>query len=655
MTRLRATFVLVSLLIVPASLILAEDTPPESSETPVRTVHLTLRDGSESIWSGEVTIPDSDTATTSITATDGTTADTLAASALAALAAADAIAPEFSISNLQYFSSYGSFYTKCITAATEKCDNWQYVVDDAYPSIGMDQFLLQDSDSLFIYFGSPRRVTLSTTSVATNASFTATAEQYVPASDSYAATTGVTIGVTQPNPDDPYSPIIVATSTVDAAGSAAFTLSLPGTYALGIMEDYYYPASPLSVTEVAAEAEETPEEELSDPAPRSGGGGGSSAPAHVEMNVPAALSFLALNQREDGSFETALLTDWAAFAFAATPEHESGETMLRAYLTEALVDFSNVTDHERRAMALLALGVDPRTGTAVDHIAKILSNFDGTQFGNPSLVNDDIFALLPLLRTGYGPNDEEVTSALSFIIAKQRSDGSWDGSVDLTAAAIQAIGSLVSRPGVADAMQKAGGYLHAHQKTDGGFGNSFSTSWALQAIVARGENADTWQPAGKNPEDYLASLQASDGGLEPQSSDTRTRIWATEYAIPAALGKDWRSIMRSFEKSAVPENVVHDSIATTSPLSVSVVEEVLQLPAIVMEEIPIISASDGPSAPFIAAPLPQVSKVTSSPEPISPAIRHVAAAAAIEPAKDGIFARAWGWIARLGTAVRSLF
>ncbi|MEK7155804.1 MAG: hypothetical protein AAB734_02895, partial [Patescibacteria group bacterium] len=307
---MRTLFALVCFLtIVPASIILAEDVPPESmDEAPERTVSLTLRDGETLVFTGNVSLPDSDTATTSITASDDTAAEALAASALAALIIADAASPDFSISNLQYFSSYGSFYTKCITHIVEKCDNWQYVVGDVYPSIGMDQFLLHDGDTLFVYFGSPRRTTLSAHAVLVGEPVTATAEKYVPASDTYTPVLGITIGVTQTNPDDPYTPLILATSTTDAAGAAIFTLSATGTYAIGIAEDYYYPSIALTVETPAADVEEKPApEELPEQPQQSNGGSGSSATSHVEVDITAALLFLAANQNADGSFATPLL------------------------------------------------------------------------------------------------------------------------------------------------------------------------------------------------------------------------------------------------------------------------------------------------------------------------------------------------------------
>ncbi len=101
-----------------------------------------------------------------------------------------------------------------------------------------------------------------------------------------------------------------------------------------------------------------------------------------------------------------------------------------------------------------------------------------------------------------------------------------------------------------ESLAKAKQYLKTQQQSSGGWGNSFSTSWALQAIAAFGESGDAWAPSGLNPRDYLSSLQQSDGGLELTSASTQNRVWATEYAIPASLGKHWLSLLQSFSKPA---------------------------------------------------------------------------------------------------------
>ncbi|MBI5457873.1 HYR domain-containing protein [Candidatus Kaiserbacteria bacterium] len=277
--------------------------------------------------------------------------------------------------------------------------------------------------------------------------------------------------------------------------------------------------------------------------------GGGSGISHGTFDVPRALSYLASQQNSDGSFSTPLLSDWAALAFAAG-DPGSAKTSLKNYLLTAHPSLSAVTDYERHAMALEALGINPYSEAAEDYITPIENAFDGTQIGSASLDNDDIFALFPLLHAGYTPDDDIIRKTAAFIISKQQPNGSWDASIDMTAAAIQTLWPVSSLPGVPVALSNAKAYLHTQQQTNGGFGSSYSTSWALQAIAALGESASLWAPAGYYPSDYIAGLQQSDGGVAPESTDVQTRVWATEYAIPGILGVSWNSLLSSFPRPA---------------------------------------------------------------------------------------------------------
>lgn len=269
--------------------------------------------------------------------------------------------------------------------------------------------------------------------------------------------------------------------------------------------------------------------------------------AHHNFNARKAIEYLAGRQLKDGSFGNPVFTDWAAIAFGAyNPEHEAAQD-LKNYLInnpypgESLGD--PVLSFIRRAMALMALGVDPYFGTSVNYIEKIIEAFDGEQVGDPKLVNDDIFALLVLRKAGFEPSDRVVEKVTRFILQKQKEDGSWQGDVDMTAAAIQALSLIPDIQGTNDAITKAKVYLQRQQQIDGGFGNPESTSWALQAIAALGEDWEKWEKGENDPESYLFHLQRMDGSLlSPQP------VWSTAYAAVAAMGKPWGDVLRSFKK-----------------------------------------------------------------------------------------------------------
>lgn len=269
------------------------------------------------------------------------------------------------------------------------------------------------------------------------------------------------------------------------------------------------------------------------------------------LRVEDAVSFLVASQQDDGSFGHVLFTDWVAVALGAYKGNSSSAFYAKNELVQWLKgnpipEGSALTDFERRAMALMALGINPYTGSGVDYIQAIVKEFDGTQFGNMNLVNDDIFALLVLARAGYQEYEEPVANALQFVLASQRENGSW-GDADMSAAAVQMLDLFSFAQERNQAIAKAKEYLEGTQENTGGFGNVYSTSWVLQAISAMQENGDSWVIDDRTPEHFLALRQALDGGLL-KSESKENRIWATSYAIPAALGKSWGSILVAFEK-----------------------------------------------------------------------------------------------------------
>jgi hypothetical protein len=354
--------------------------------------------------------------------------------------------------------------------------------------------------------------------------------------------------------------------------------------------------------------------------------------------VPRALAYLSSAQNTDGSFASLVLTDWAALAFAAS-DPGSAKTLLRGYLQTAAPTLSAITDYERHAMALMALGIDPYTGGPSDYISPIVSSFDGTQIGDASLDNDDIFALFPLTHAGYGASDTIIQKTVAFIISRQAANGSWDSSVDITAAAVQALAPLSSLPDVPAALSKAETYMRSQQQANGGFGsagqaNSFSTSWVMQAIAALGQQESAWAPGGYYPNDYLASVQQSDGGVEVVSASAQTRTWATEYATPGSLGKTWSSLLSSFSKPAstasgsaapTPTSSFTATATTTatSTIATASVASTTETTTPPQETAPVAIAEVEMPAPIAQAPAPAPTKkiavaVTSIEQPAAP-------------------------------------
>jgi hypothetical protein len=284
-------------------------------------------------------------------------------------------------------------------------------------------------------------------------------------------------------------------------------------------------------------------------------GGGGNVPPAPTFSATDAINYLKSVQGADGSFgDSDLYTDWAAIAYGSGNVSGSYRDSLLEYFISHNSISSLITDNERRTMALLSLGKNPYSWNAVNYIEAIVDGFDGTQFGDEDLINDDIFALIPLGNVGYTENDEIIAKTVTFIISKQQADGSWEGSVDITAAAIQALKSFDSISNISNALTNAGNYLANTQGGDGGWGNISSTSWAMQA-----ENAlnASWTKNGKSGLDYLAIMQTNadnDGAILPSSEISQNIIWTTSYAIPAGLGKPWSEIMEHVSKPNNKDN-----------------------------------------------------------------------------------------------------
>ena len=292
------------------------------------------------------------------------------------------------------------------------------------------------------------------------------------------------------------------------------------------------------------------------------------------FDVAKAVDYLKSVQGSIGSFgDSPLYTDWTAIALGSLDKNtydisDSQKNILEYYKSNNELS-SLLTDNERHAIALLALGQNPYSFVDVNYIKAITDSFDGTQFGDKDLINDDIFALIPLYGASYTKDDEIIKKDIAFIISKQKNDGSWEGSVDMTGAAIQALKPFEEVADVAKSITKASEYLKSEQGSDGGFGSVSSTSWAMQAMSSLSES---WDKNSATPSDYMATQQAEDGAASSASEMLENRIWATSYTIPAVLGKPWSEIMQNVPKPEIVkvENVI---VADTNTKDILVVKE----------------------------------------------------------------------------------
>ncbi len=427
---------------------------------------------------------------------------------------------------------------------------WGYFINLEYGSIALNAYTLIEGDEILIQYNTiPLKIELSTTSPHVGDS--------------------VIVSIYEFGLDTSWNPVWLPStnSTISINGIEEIPSSNTTTLSITTVEPYTILVSKSGyvTTERTITAREIP---VTPPPTSPGGGSGGGGSCCTTKNpVEQMIAFLDAKQNADGSFgSSAFVSDWAAIAYGAWTGEQMGKSKLSTYLLtdpNPLDGPNHTTNYARRAMGLMSLGINPYTGTKTNYIQAILDGYDGNQFGDAGLVNDDIFALVPLLKAGYTAQDQLIVSTTKHIIASQNQVGSF-GSVDLTAAGIQALSMTSGISGVEEALTKAKAYLKSIQGTDGSFGNVYATGWTLQAIQALGETAETWKMGDNSGITYITKNQDTDGGL--LSGDILTnRIWATSYAIPGVLEKKWGSILSGFNKPSTVQNPTNTgAIGTTT-------------------------------------------------------------------------------------------
>src|SRR3989344_5329259 len=511
-------------------------------------INLNIREGNNMIFSGPVTIP---TEITSVLDSEGGIHELDPESVLAILLSADGVSEDFEVSEITYFSSFGSLYLKCINSF---CDDWQYVVDGNSPSSGIDQETVSGGETVWLYFGPTSKIEFSADNVTTNESLTVSTQKYDYKNNAWVTRDGVIVGLTQPDPENPFSPLEIMTGVVDVNGQTVFSNIPAGSYDVGIKEDFYFPTKSLTVTDVPV------------PPPESSSSGGSGgrrksstsgnvlgAETKIKFDLEKAFEFLIAQQQENGSFGENLFTDWAASALD-TGNHQEQTIKLIKYLGESKMENPRLTDYERRAMALMSLGLNPYNTLGENYIEKIANSFDGAQFGENNEDNDDIFALIVLSNAGYGKDEIMMEKSVTFVLKRQKENGSWDESVDMTGAALVALAQIEQTEIVKNALNRAKDFLKETQKKNGGWGDSASsTAWALEGIGALGEKPEDWEKNENTPLDFLATIQDTDGGIK--NENLNSRIWETAYVVSTLSGKTWNEVLQKFEKREIPKTI----------------------------------------------------------------------------------------------------
>lgn len=207
-----------------------------------------------------------------------------------------------------------------------------------------------------------------------------------------------------------------------------------------------------------------------------------------------------------------------------------------------------ITDNERIALALTAIGKDP-ANVGGENLLKALQNKDIMQVTDTSNtdINGLVMGLLALNSRNYTSDTSWLVQA---VLAQQNEDGSWRasadtkpvGDVDMTAMALQALAPYYKDGGnetVNTAVEKALNWLSGKYRS--GYDSSESCAQMVIALSALNLDANTDARFTKTVEGKTLSVLgnllqyrvAENGGFKHQFADKAVNEMATEQALCA--------------------------------------------------------------------------------------------------------------------------
>ncbi|WP_458414462.1 DUF4430 domain-containing protein [Schinkia sp. CFF1] len=244
-------------------------------------------------------------------------------------------------------------------------------------------------------------------------------------------------------------------------------------------------------------------------------------------------------------------SEWEDFGFARLGQADTQAVLagISKKLKETDGFFRKITDYERYALTVQALGGDPTNIGGYDLMEKIYNNERMTMQGTNGL----IFALIALDSGNYQApqnakwNREKI---LAEILANQNVDGGFTlvngeaSDVDMTSMAISSLVNYKEQPQVKSAIDKAIAWLSKAQQASGGFiadgkENSESASQVIMALTAAGidPQGESFTKASGNVISNLLSYQTKDGGFANVKNDASNQI-ASEQALLALIALD---------------------------------------------------------------------------------------------------------------------
>jgi hypothetical protein len=312
----------------------------------------------------------------------------------------------------------------------------------------------------------------------------------------------------------------------------------------------------------------------------------------TNSSIQSALQFLNQSQLDDGSFGSLSNTALATIAISSTGEdphlwvknNTSPIDFLKNVIIPSFNSSLNASSHYSvTILALIAANENPENINGKNLTQELLmkQNSDGS-FNNSEVLGwypwiiDDIWPVLALTGSEHKYSNE-VNKAVEYLKSKQLDDGGYGGCFggfcssgsDETSLAIMALISG-GESNESSAIKNASTALRTFQNEDGGFNSSNlwgssnvdSDAWAIQAIVAMGNDFTDWQKSNfcvdvdpnvtttpsinlsltinitnfgnNNPFDNLLSFQDADSGFK-----YFIPVQDTSYAIMALLGKPY--------------------------------------------------------------------------------------------------------------------
>lgn len=278
----------------------------------------------------------------------------------------------------------------------------------------------------------------------------------------------------------------------------------------------------------------------------------------VTSSGARAAEWLASKQQADGGFSNGFVKGSNVGATADTVislaaaklsvkdlKSSAGVTVLDYLAAKAAKGSLTIGEYAKVALAVKAAGLNPNQFGGTNLIAKVQAGYDE----KTGIIGDSLFVHSTALLALASANAAIPTKAITTLEGFQTSEGGWafsgkgEPDIDTTAQAVMAL-IAAGRPANSGPAGHGLGYLHGLQNADGGFpyqspsqygtdSNSNSTGIVAQAIVASGDEPESWAQPNGNPLSAIIWQQQSSGAFAYQSAYPDDNILATIGAIQA--------------------------------------------------------------------------------------------------------------------------